>query len=80
MKHKTLLKIATVVQICEEKDKSTEYTYQLIQDICNVPLDVVNAFYNLGVEKHKELFIQVNAVVDTAIELNDHFKPDNIIN
>lgn len=68
MKHITKLKIAATHQLCAAQDKSTEFMYQFIQDVCNVNLETVNAYFLK--ENHKKLFKEVNEFNDLIICLN----------
>ena len=72
MKHSTLLAIATVHQYCESLDKSTEFTYQLIQDVCKVNLDTVNNYFIKHSNQHETLFNEINTINEIIIELDSH--------
>ena len=45
MKYITKLKLAAILQICDAEDKSTEYMYQIMQDMCHVDIDAVNNYF-----------------------------------
>ena len=62
MKQTTKLKLACVHQYCDINDKSTEYMYQLMQDICKVDIDTVNNYIKF--ENHEELFKQIESVAE----------------
>lgn len=59
MQYITKLKLAAVHQMCDAKDKSTEYMLQFMQDSCKVDHDTVIEYIKLSEEEHKKLFIQV---------------------
>lgn len=69
MKHSTLLAIATVHQYCKSLDKSTEFTYQTIQDICKVDLDTVNNYFIKYSNQHETLFNEINTINEIVIKL-----------
>lgn len=71
MKHSTKLKLATIHQICDVADKSTEFMIQYMQDVAKVDLDCVMNYLSLSEEETKELFQQVNAVVETSITVSN---------
>jgi len=71
MKHITKLKIAAVHQLCVVNDKSLEYTYQFIQDICKVDLDCVNNYFEH--ENHMELFKEINSLAEVMANLEEHY-------
>ena len=54
MQYITKLKLAAIHQLCDHKDKSTEYMYQLMQDTAKVDLDTVNSY--MTNENHSKLF------------------------
>ena len=62
MKHITKLKLACVHQYCDINDKSTEYMYQLMQDVCKVDIDTINNYIKF--ENHEELFKQIESVAE----------------
>lgn len=68
MKHITKLKLAAVHQLCDAEDKSTEYTLQILQDMCNVDLDCVISYMSLGNETHKKLFNEINELTNVIIK------------
>ncbi len=68
MKYITKLKLAAVHQLCDANDKSTEFMYQFMQDICDVSLETVNAYFLK--ENHKNLFKEINEFNDLIISLN----------
>jgi len=59
MRYITKLKLATVHQLCDAEDKSTEYMFQFMQDTCNVDLEVCINYMKLGQETHLQLFKEV---------------------
>lgn len=71
MLHKTKLKLAAAHQHCLSEEKSTEYTLQYLQDMCNVDLDCVLAYMELDEKIHKMLFEEVNTVLNTVIKIED---------
>jgi hypothetical protein len=67
MQHITKLKLAAVHQLCDVEDKSTEFMYQLMQDICKVDIDTVNNY--MTNEDHVKLFKEVNDLTEVMIKL-----------
>ena len=65
----TKLKLAAVHKMCDVEDKSTEYMYQLMQDVCNVDLDTVNSY--MINEDHNKLFIQLEELINVMITLGN---------
>ena len=57
-------KLAAVHQLCTAEDKSTEYTLQLMQDVCKVDLDTCLAYMWLGSKKHSKLFNELNTLIE----------------
>lgn len=70
MKFETKLKLATIHQLCDAEDKSTEFMYQLMQEICNVSLDTINNYFMIPSEEKKILFKQINSIVESINKLN----------
>jgi len=70
MKHITKLKLAAVHQLCDAKDKSTEFMTVFMQDTCKVNLDCVNAYMMLKDEEHSALFKEINEFVELLNNIN----------
>lgn len=70
MKHITKLKLASVHQICEIEEKSTEYMLQCMQDFCNVDLDCCVAYMQLGGDVHQKLFDEINELANVITLLD----------
>ena len=51
MKLKTKLELALVHLYCDQKNKSTEYMLQLMQDECNVSIDTCLNYLKLSEEE-----------------------------
>lgn len=71
MKYITKLKLASIHQLCNHEDKSTEYMLQLMQDVCNVSLDTVINYMKLDDKIHQELFNELNSLLDILIKLDN---------
>jgi hypothetical protein len=71
MKYITKLKLAAVHQLCDDKDKSTEYMLELMQDTCDVDLDCCISYMNLSENEHNELFNEVLMINEVFIKLNE---------
>ena len=71
MKHITKLKLASVQQLCDAKDKSTEYMLQLMQDACKVDLDTCISYMNLGSKIHEQLYKEINSLTEIMIYLDE---------
>lgn len=71
MLHKTKLKLAAAHQHCIVEEKSTEYTIQYLQDICDVDLDCVLAYLEINSKIHEMLFQEVNSVLETVIKIEN---------
>ena len=71
MKHITKLKLASVQQLCDAQDKSTEYMLQLMQDACKVNLDACISYMSLGSKVHEELYKEVNSLTEVMIFLDE---------
>ena len=69
MKHITKLKLASVHILCNEEDRSTEYTMQLMQDICKVGLDCVLSYMEL--DNKEVLFKEVNDFVNIILKIQE---------
>lgn len=67
MKHITKLKLAAIHQLCDAEDKSTEYMYQLMQDMCKVDIDTVNNYFQK--ENTSMLFKDLNDLTELMIKL-----------
>lgn len=63
MKHITKLKIAAVHQLCDAKDKSTEFMIQFIQDTCKVSHETVMNYMQSAHDEHVKLFKEVNEFI-----------------
>lgn len=46
------------------EDKSTEYMIQFMQDSCNVDLDTVLSYMNLGDKEHNKLRNELNGFLE----------------
>jgi len=73
MQYITKLKLASVHQICEVEEKSTEFMIQYMQDSCNVDLDCVMAYMNTPVEVKIKLFKEVNSLVEVMAHIEQTF-------
>lgn len=73
MRYITKLKLAAIHQLCNAEDRSTEYMYQFMQDICKVNLDAVNAYMMFSDEEHKKLFKEVMEFTKFFVSI-DEFK------
>lgn len=60
MQHITKLKLAATHQLCDALEKSSEFTIQFMQDMCEVDLDTVLKY--LEEENHEELFKEINSL------------------
>lgn len=69
MKYITKLKLAAVHQLCEVENKSTEYMYQLMQDVVKVDIDTVNNY--MINENHSKLFKELNNLTEIMILLGN---------
>lgn len=69
MQYITKLKLAAVHQFCEVEDKSTEYMYQLMQDVVKVDIDTVNNY--MINENHSKLFKELNDLTEIMILLGN---------
>lgn len=67
MQYITKLKLAAIHQFCDVNDKTTEYMYQLMQDVAKVDLDTVNNY--LLKEDNSKLFKELNDLTDVMILL-----------
>lgn len=75
MQHITKLKLAAVHQFCESEDKSYEYMYALMQTTCKADFDTINNY--MVNENHKNLFKEVNELVELILKIKDHTKKQN---
>lgn len=64
MQYITKLKLATSHQWCDMEDKSTEFMIQFLQDSCNVDLDTVLSYMNLGQKEHNKLRNELNGFLE----------------
>jgi hypothetical protein len=78
MKYITKLKLASIHQLCDNNDKSTEYMLQLMQDTCKVDLDTCVAYMDLGDAEHSKLFSELNSLVEVVVATENSFSPSNI--
>lgn len=69
MQYITKLKLGAVHQLCEVEDKSTEYMYQLMQDVVKVDIDTVNNY--MINENHSKLFKELNNLTEIMILLGN---------
>jgi len=60
MQHITKLKLAATHQLCDALEKSSKFTIQFMQDMCEVDLDTVLKY--LEEENHEELFKEINSL------------------
>lgn len=67
MKHITKLKLATIHQLCDVEDKSTEWMLQTMQDIYKVDLDCVLAYMSLSEKETSALFVELNELTEVMI-------------
>jgi uncharacterized protein YerC len=67
MQHITKLKLAAVHQLCDAEDKSTEYMYQLMQDVCKVDIDTINSYMTR--ENHTKLFKELNELIEIILKV-----------
>ena len=67
MKYITKLKLAAIHQLCDVEDKSTEFMYQLMQDMCKVDTDTVNNYFKN--ENSSVLFKELNDIIELVIKL-----------
>lgn len=73
MKHITKLKLASVHQLCDVKDKSTEFTLQIMQDTCNVSLDTALDYMSITKEEKLKLFKEINSLTEVIAQLESIF-------
>lgn len=71
MQHKTKLKLATVHQLADKEEWSTEKMLQVMQDTCKVDLDTCIAYLKLNDIETNKLFEQVNSVLEVVLKLNE---------
>ena len=69
MKYITKLKLAAIHQLCDAEDKSTEYMYQMMQDMAKVDIDTVNNY--MINEDHSSLFKELNSLITLIDKLGD---------
>ena len=70
MQYITKLKLAAVHQLCDVEDKSTEYTLQIMQDMCKVYLDTCIKYMSFSKSEHSKLFTELNSIVKLVINVN----------
>jgi hypothetical protein len=63
MEQLTKLKLTCVFHYCAIKHKSNEYMYQLMQDVCEVDMDIISEY--IEKENHEELINQIIGIVET---------------
>ena len=80
MKYITKLKLASVHQLCDAEDRSTEYMLQVMQDTCKVELDTCVAYMDLGDAEHSKLFSELNSLVEVVVATENFFSRSNIEN
>jgi len=68
MTYLTKLKLASIHQVCDAQDKSTEFMIQYMQDTCKLPLECVMAYMELSTEKKQQLFKDLNGLVEIMIQ------------
>lgn len=71
MKYNTKLQLAAVHQLCDALDKSTEYTFQLMQDTCNVSHDAVVNYFKIPQGEKQELFNTIISLTGVIIKLEN---------
>jgi hypothetical protein len=71
MQYITKLKLATVHQICDGEDKSTEYMLQAMQDIVKVDLDTCIKYLELDSEEHSKLFKELNSLIEVFVAIDE---------
>lgn len=76
MKHITKLKLALVQMVCDDRDKSTEYMFQLMQDVVKVDHNAVHNYFEMPVESRAALIQELMKLNETALELDKLFPDD----
>lgn len=71
MKYIIKLKLAAVHQLCDVEEKSTEYTLQIMQDMCKVDLDTTLTYFKLKEEEKLRLKQEVNTFTEFMIKLSE---------
>ncbi len=80
MKHKTMLSLATVHQLCIAEEKTKEQTLQLMQDATGQSLDTCNKYFNMEKYHHRQLFEEVNIILSIIDRLDTQlYKLDTIL-
>lgn len=72
MRYITKLKLAAVHQLCDAEDKSTEFMFALMQDMCKVDLDCVMSYMSLPPEEHAKLFKEVMEFCEMFEVIDQH--------
>jgi len=70
MKYITKLKLASVHQVCDFENKSTEFMLQLMQDTCKVDLDTVIAYMETPFEEKQKLFSDLKDLLNVITKLD----------
>jgi len=71
MRYITKLKLAAIHKDCDDLDTSTEYMFQYMQDVAHVPFETVMNYFNLSVKERKELFKELDELVELMIQLKE---------
>jgi len=71
MQYITKLKLASVHQLCDAEDKSTEYMLQLMQDTCKVNLDTCINYLQLSEDETSKLFREVTELLEVIESLDN---------
>lgn len=71
MQYITKLKLASIHKWCDAEDKSTEYMYQLMQDMCKVDSDTVNNYFMLSDKEKTKLFKELMDLLQTIQEISN---------
>lgn len=70
MKHITKLKLAAIHQLCDTKDKSTEFMMQFMQDTCNVDHDCVLNYLMLPQKEKVRIYKELNELLELLESIN----------
>lgn len=71
MQYITQLKLATVHQMCDAEDKSTEFMIQFMMDSVGVSHDTVINYLSLTQEKKINLFKDLNSLLDVVTKSSE---------
>jgi hypothetical protein len=64
MQYITKLKLASIHQLMDAENKSTEYMIQYMQDVCKVDNNCVMTYMRLSTEVKKKLMNEVNEFLE----------------